>query len=259
MIIKNVINENNKIILEFDNEKIEVSINCWARNYLRKDMDLSDEEINKIKLESRMDLLIEDGLKSLKQMKTEYEIYQYFLKKDSLIADEVLKYFKKRGYVDDLKYAKNYILINKNKKGSKLIEYEMKEKHIDEEIISEALKNYSMEEENDLLEKLIIKELELYKSGSINQFIQKITDKMIKKGFIPLNIKKIVEEDAKILDNIDEGYSLLKDYEIIKRRFEKKYHGHELDNKIMTSLYSKGYKIDDIRKVRGDYYDGKEN
>jgi len=55
------------------------------------------------------------------------------------------------------------------------------------------------------------------------------------------------------LENKVEIDLLKKDYEKIKNRYEKKYEGYQLKQKIYAALTNKGYKYQEIKKVLEDF------
>lgn len=256
--IINVINQKKRVLIVTDEASFEVSLNTWARNYLRKGMIISKEDVARFCEETRFDFLIEDGYAFLKAPKSQRELMEFLQKKDIELANKAFAYFVSRGHVDDLKYANNFVLINRNKKGRNFISNELSNKGIDEEIILEALSNITDDDERELLNSIVIKELSLYHSGSLEGFKQKIINKLIGRGFSIFFVKKIVEENSKILDNIDEGVSAKREYQVLQKRLEKKYQGKDLENRIIGSMLNKGYSMEMIRKVRGDLNESKE-
>ena len=252
MEIINVINQKKRISIVTDDISFDVSLNTWARNYLRKGMIISNDDVSRLCEETRFDFLIEDGHSFLKLPKSQRELLEFLQKKDSELANQAFSYFISKGYVDDLKYSTNFVLVNRNKKGRNFIAHELSKKGVSEDIILEALRNITDEDELELLNSIIIKEFSSYHSGSLEAFKQKIINKLIEKGFSSSFVKKVVEENGKILDNIDEGVSAKRDYLILQKRLEKKYQGRDLENRIFNSMLNKGYSIEMIRKIRGD-------
>ena len=62
-------------------------------------------------------------------------------------------------------------------------------------------------------------------------------------------------DKIKPIDNKNELEKLDKDFIKVKKKYENKYEGRELNNKIITSLKSKGYKYKDINRKLENFYE----
>lgn len=249
MIVTKVKKERNQMLVFFDEKNINISLNCWARNYIREGIELSQDQCNLLLKESELDFLIEDGHEFLKKARSEFELKEFLYKINCDLADEAMDYFISHGYIDDHQFMMSYLLVNKNKKGPVLIRRELTSKGIDSDIIDAEILNLS-DEFDQILEKMIMKELSLYRKGSIKAFVQKVTQKLVDKGFLWEEVKKKVEEKAFLLDNIDEDVSLQGDYECLLNRYSKKYSGIELERKVTSALINKGYNLENIKNKR---------
>ncbi|MCR5419932.1 MAG: RecX family transcriptional regulator [Lachnospiraceae bacterium] len=119
------------------------------------------------------------------------------------IVDEAVKYVKSYGYVDDLRYASNFIAGNRTAKSRKEIMLKLRQKGIEESIIEEAFngEDFDEEEEYKLIQKLILKK---YKKLNFNDpsVRHKICGYMYSKGFsiekVNCILNRISEEDSLI-------------------------------------------------------------
>lgn len=254
-----VVNQSNKVLVVLEDESIYISPNTWARNYIRKDMDISLDDYDRILKESHIDYLIGDSLKFLKSPKTIFETQIFLSKLDSINACYVINYLINKGYLNDEFYTKNFIDLNKNKKGPKLLYDELYNKGVSEEIINNELAFYTLKEEEKNIEKILDKYIKTYHFGSIASFKNKMMNMLLQKGFSLTIIQKMVEESAKILDNRIEEESILKDYDILYKKYQKKYSGKLLDFYVSKGLVNKGYSLSKINKVRGDLNESKED
>ena len=67
------------------------------------------------------------------------------------------------------------------------------------------------------------------------------------------DIAREVTNDLKRKNDKVEQSLLSRDYEKIKSRYEKKYEGYQLKQKIYAALTNKGYKYQEIKKVLEDF------
>ncbi len=259
MIITNVKKLKNHVELYFGDTIHPISYKVWANNYLRRDMEISEEKLEEFLKSSEIDFEIIKAVKLCKSYYSYYGMKRLLETKKYIYVEQVLSYLEANNYVNDSLFAEHFVYVEKNTKGRIYIINALKEMNISDDIIDIALRNYSINEENNLLEKLVIKELSLYRKGSKKSFLYNIINKIISKGFCYENVKIVVEENIEILDNIDEGHSLKNDYLLVKKKWARKYDGYELDQKIMTSLLTKGYSKEKIMKIRGDLHGSKES
>lgn len=116
------------------------------------------------------------------------EIYIKLLQKywEKSVVNKVIEILEEKGILNDLEYAKNYIL---NKKGGrKKVEYELKLKGIDSLILKEALDCYMVEDELEELRKA-------FKKLDKKDDNKKIAS-LMRKGYSYSNIKKIMKDAA---------------------------------------------------------------
>ncbi|MCI5568886.1 MAG: regulatory protein RecX [Candidatus Alectryocaccobium sp.] len=102
-------------------------------------------------VEKAMDLL-------LFKARSEYELRSKLKEKEYPDGeiDEAVKYVRSFGYLNDRKYAEQFVLSNSSKKSISSIRYELKQKHIADEIIEEVLLDVETDEE-DIVYELILK------------------------------------------------------------------------------------------------------
>ncbi|WP_058485406.1 RecX family transcriptional regulator [Defluviitalea phaphyphila] len=109
---------------------------------------------------------------------------------DEAIIEKVIDFLKKYDYVNDEKFAINYVKYYTHTKilGKKKIEYDLKQKGIKQKIIENVLNNIELDELNNAL-KLIEKKCPL-KENIDQKKKQKIYQFLLRKGFSYDVIKK---------------------------------------------------------------------
>lgn len=247
-VIKYTKSKNNtyKILLDNDKELIYYEDVILQTNLLqkRKITEEDIQEMNKINLEYDVYYV---ALKSLKtRFKSIYEMKLFLLKKEypeELITKAIDKLIK-QGYLNDKMYAKSYLneqlLTTSN--GPFKIKRLLEDKKISEEIIKEVLEQFSEEEQITKIAKLIEKKIKANHSKGGIVLKQKIAMDLKNLGY---DISLINNGLSKIDFSQDQEIAK-KEYEKLRRKYEKKYQGEELERIIKSKLYQKGLKIEEM-------------
>lgn len=111
------------------------------------------------------------------------------------VIDKTIEYVKSYGYVDDLRYAENYIKYSINNKSKKQIEILLNQKGISKENIKNAFQSYSELygdiQEEELINKYISKKKYDCNNATVKEK-QKIIAFLYRKGFSLDKIYKVV-------------------------------------------------------------------
>lgn len=185
-----------------DNKKYRLYIDCEYTGIIYKS-DIKRYKLIEGELISKevFDNLIEDTLFRRAKQKalcilergdnTQKQLYDK-LKKTGYsinIIDRTIEYVKSFNYIDDKRFAKNFIRNKISSKSKKQIIFELTQKGIDKEVI-----NILLEQEFDNDEEIAIKKAILKKTSNIDILTyeekQKIASYLYRKGFNSYNIKK---------------------------------------------------------------------
>lgn len=98
------------------------------------------------------------------------------------VIDNTIEYVKKYGYIDDSRYAYNYVNAKSRVKSRKVIMAELKNRGISEEMISQLYCDRSPDEEDLLIQKLLQKKKYNRESASYEEKM-KIKAYLMRKGF----------------------------------------------------------------------------
>lgn len=111
---------------------------------------------------------------------------------------EAMEYVEHFGYINDRRYAENYIMFQKGKRSRKEIIFKLVEKGISKELIQQVLEEDEYEGEDEAIESLIVKKL---KGKSVSEITYEEKNKIIaylgRKGFDLRAIKNVFSK----LDN----------------------------------------------------------
>lgn len=148
---------------------------------------MMDEEEKKA-AKKAMDLL-------LRQDRTEKELSERLYRagySEKAVA-AAMAYVSSFGYINDLRYAANYVSYHKGQRSRKELRYKLMNKGVPKEIIAQALEAYEGEDEYEALENLLRKRL---KGRTVQELELKEKNKIIaylaRKGYSISAIKKVM-------------------------------------------------------------------
>lgn len=136
------------------------------------------EEVRKAK-EKAMRLL-------LQQDRTEKELRDRLYRAgfSETASEAAMQYVSGFGYLDDRRYAENYISFHKGRRSRKEISFKLKNKGVPPEILSMAMEGYEIEDESVAIEHLIQKKIKGQRLSDMEYTqLNKITAYLARKGF----------------------------------------------------------------------------
>jgi|UniRef100_A0A7V3RF01 regulatory protein len=151
-----------------------------------------------MKKEKTLDNAKKDALMLLKvRPRSEWELSNRLLQKgyDDKVIENLIYEMKQKGFINDEKFAKLFAVdeLELKFKGPKYIEYELKELKVDEEIIAKIV--------DEMMEGVDLKELfKLFLKNHPNDSYDKLFQKLVKRGFDPYTVKKLVREISKEME-----------------------------------------------------------
>ena len=178
-------------------------------------------------------------------------MHQFYLYKFLLTYREILRRFEEKGYIDDVKYARSKVTSMKaSLMGERRIIKDLKSKGVDEEIITQVLEELKEEdEETSNAIRYAGKIQHQIKDKSLRKTKMMIAQKLYAQGFT----QEVTQKALQVLnfeDEISEERRVLRQLAMkAKQRYEKKYSGVELRNRVFRYCSSQGFEIDDIYLV----------
>ena len=182
------------------------------------------------------------------RLRCEKEVRTYLSKKnvDKNIIDKVIEKLYKDSYLNDYVYIKSYIndCLNLSDKGPLKIKQELIKLDLDISLIEDTLDSIiSKVDINKRIENIISKKIKLNKDKGSNYLKRKILFSLVNLGYN----KEVI---LSVLNSISFNDSELikKEREKAYNKYSKKYSGYELDLKVKSYLYRKGFNL-------GEYYE----
>ena len=143
----------------------------------------SDEEFDKLKTKVLKYILY--------SKRTEKNIRKKFENEDEIILEDVIEYLKEAGYINDSNYIKKAVaeFINLKNLSLKELEYKLRQKGIEKDIIDDYIYNKEtlLEYEINSAKNLIIKKRNTLEDNEIKQYLSN-------KGYMSETIKIAIEE-----------------------------------------------------------------
>ena len=180
------------------------------------------------------------------RLRCEKEVRTYLSKKnvDKSIIDKVIDKLYKDSYLNDYVYIKSYIndSINLSDKGPLKIKQELINLDLDINLIDETLDTIlSKVDINKRIENIINKKIKVNKDKGSNYLKRKILFSLINLGYN----KEVI---LSVLNSItfNDTDIIKKEKEKAYNKYSKKYSGYELDLKVKSYLYRKGFNIGDM-------------
>lgn len=201
---------------------------------------ITDSLIIELDSENKMYVGYNLALKYLKNKKRSIKEIKNYLEKNGVdnYSCKIIDKLINQGYLNDDDYASSYIKdrINLSNDGPNKIKKFLLDMEIDNDIIDGHLKMFNENLEIERINKIIAKLLIGNKKGDFN-FKLKVKNYLFNLGYNDYVISNCLENVK-----IDDKELREREYQKLYRKYQKKYSGYELENKIKQSLYIKGFR-----------------
>ena len=231
----------NKVVVYFNDEKLELDKEVYPNFYLYEGKDIDKKEYNKIKEFNNVSSLLKYAMRiRSKAIYTEYQISEKLYKKEATKSEVDL--------IDDDAFIEDYVeYYNSLKYGKNKIINKLKDKGIFDEKINKI--NFPIANERRKARAILPRLEKKYDKYSFSQKKQHIYNAYISNGFDNSITSEMIGLIKEPVNNKEELKKLEKDYEKAYLRLSNKYQKKELRQKIMQSLLSKGYRMNDVIHV----------
>lgn len=229
-----------KILLE-DRELI-LHEDLILKNNLLLVKELSEKQIKYLEDENKKYFIYDDALKYLKtKLRSKQEMYRYLEKKeyDKSSVEEVITKLEKQKYLNDEIYIQAYIndKMHLTNDGPYKISKDLQKKNMDMKTISQYIEVFSIELQNEKVEKLIHKAIKTNRNKSKKILKQKITKDLLNLGYS----MDVIQNHLYLLDTVSDEEIKKKEQDKLYAKLSKKYTGAELEYKIKQKMIQKGF------------------
>ena len=241
----------NKVVVSFENEKLELDKEVYPNFYLYEGKEIDKKEYNKIKEFNNVSSFLKYAMRiRSKAVYSEYQIREKLYKKEATKpeVDKVISIMKGYDLIDDNAFIEDYVeYYNSLNYGKNKIINKLKDKGIFEERINKI--NFSISNERKKAKAILPRLEKKYDKYSFSQKKQHIYNAYVSNGFSNDIASEMVALIKEPVNNKEELKKLEKDYEKAYLRLSNKYQKKELKQKIMQALLSKGYRMNDVIRV----------
>ena len=182
-----------------------------------------------------------------KRLRSEKEINIYIDKNNITKTDKekLIKKLKEMNLINDLNFTKAYIndKINLSNIGIDKIKSELLNHNISSDIIDNELNKIDNNLIKEKLKKLIIKKTKNSKYAGY-KLKYKVVNELINLGYDKNQILEIYDTIS-----VENTENIKTEYDKLYKKLSYKYSGKELERKIKTKLYNKGFNIDEINNI----------
>ncbi len=159
---------------------------------------LTTQELKKIKSNSELDKTYNRALYYLQYgPRTEFQMKNYLLQKGfgQEYIERVIQKLIDNNYLNDLEYAKNFIIEKQTIKLKSIsyIKAHLKKRGIQNEIINKSIEDLDNQDQHEIIKILINKK---YKQNSKLHDKQKMTQYLLRQGFIYNDVSKAIKESG---------------------------------------------------------------
>ena len=229
--------------IELDNKKnIIIHEDLILKHDLLLKKKLSKQELKSVLDENSIYLAYNKALRSLTTKMRCIKDIKELLSKDEVddnIIEDVVTKLVNQGYLDDKKYCIAYIndRINLSMDGPLKIINSLKNNNIKEEYISDAIKVFTKEIEEERIKKIINKSISKNDKNGSALLKQKIQISLFNLGYSQECIYSCLND---FQYNDEEIYK--KEYDKLYKKLSQKYSGNELEYRIKQKMYQKGFR-----------------
>ena len=178
-----------------------------------------------------------------KKVRSEKEIREYLAKNeiDKQIIDDTINLVKKDGYINDSTYCEMFIndkmLLSND--GPLKIKDELLKKGIEEYTINKKITIFNDELQKEKIKKIIDKQVKTNRNKSNYVLKNKILTYLSNLGYEKKNIMLILSNT-----NLKSDSEIFKkEYDKLYKKLSRKYSGDELEYKIKSKMYAKGFNV----------------
>lgn len=155
---------------------------------------MSDSEENKRAAEKAMNLLLSQD-RTKKELSD--RLYRAGFSESAVLY--AVSYVESFGYIDDRRYASNYLSFHKGDRSRKELRYKLMNRGVPQEIIAEVFMEYEAEDESLALRRQLAKKL---RGRSLKEMEYKDREKVIaylaRKGYAISMIRRVMQDEDEI-------------------------------------------------------------
>ncbi|MBP3399454.1 MAG: RecX family transcriptional regulator [Erysipelotrichaceae bacterium] len=235
--------------------KVLMSIDNYMSMNLRLNSVITPEQLQEIQSMEAEVKVYQAALRKLAvKDRTRKEMYDWLTNETECsieVINNIIERLEERGYIDDVKYARSAVTSMKaSLMGERRIFKNLKSKGISVETIDEVIAELAEEDEETANAIRYAQKIQRQiKDKSLRKTKMLIAQKLYSQGYSQENAQRALNT-LDFEDEIQDERKILKELaQKAKIRYEKKYTGVELRNRVFRYCSSQGFEMDDIYLV----------
>lgn len=235
--------------------KVLLSLDTYMSMNLRLNSVVTPEMLQEITEKEGQVKIYQDALRKLAvKDRTRKEMYDWLTKETDLdiaVINEMIERLEEKGYIDDVKYAKSAVTsMMASMMGHRRIFKNLKAKGVSVETIDQVMAELAREDEESLNAIHYAEKIQRQiKEKSVRKTKMLIAQKLYAQGYSQEDTQRALNA-LDFEDEAQDERKVLKNLAIkAKSRYEKKYSGVELRNRVFRYCSSQGFEMDDIYLV----------
>ncbi|MFA5560279.1 MAG: RecX family transcriptional regulator [Acholeplasmataceae bacterium] len=239
-----VLKKNKTWFLVDDDNEIKLDADTMIKYRLKNGDTVNLETWKNMLLDNSYFLALSTAYQILKWRKTGFELKESLAKKQfpESVIKQVLHKVTEQKFIDDEQYIKDYIEAKKYQYGPKMMMSKLEQKGLEKPLIVKNLKI----DEREIVSHLVPKVLKKKTNKTKKQIIQSTRQHFYAKGFSLEIIDQILYEESQSLV-VDTKVLLEKAYTSLIRKLKQTENRHELREKIVQKLLTKGFTYEEIK------------
>lgn len=231
---------------------LEVHEDLIIKHGLRKGLPIPDVKLRELDDETEAHQVYQSALNYISyRMRSRKEVQIHLERKDypKKHIFKVLDRLVEDNWIDDQAFAEAYVRSKKSltSKGPSVIRQDLFKKGISEELIHQALTQYSEDDEREQALQFAEKKQKAWQGRSVQEQKQKLLQTLMQKGYSSEVSRQVADQLTVHYDTDVEWTALLKQGEKALYKYKNET-GYERKIKIKQFLYRKGFQTDMIEK-----------
>lgn len=229
--------------------------------HLYKGLHLTEEMISQLTFEDAIQKIYHQVIRYLSyRMRTEKEIRDYLQQKnvDESIIERMIDRLTNERLINDEEFANMFVRsrMRTSTKGPNLIKQELMVKGVDSQKASQALQQFTYDEQLKRAQKIVHKRLRKSSKHSFQKQLYQTKAALERNGYEADVIRTVIDEATSLMDYKKEWHAIKHQGEKLSRKLQAKNSEADFHQKMKEGLYRKGFTIDMIQqylKERGDH------
>ncbi|MCK9471210.1 MAG: RecX family transcriptional regulator [Bacilli bacterium] len=241
-----------KYRVETTENKYSFSEETIIKYSIFKGKELEKDELALIEAEENKNSLMNKAINYLSyQARSVNEVRKYLIDKECSLelAEVIIENIQNLGYLDDEALVNSLLdYVMRTRKGPRVLEEKLKQKMLDEDLISSTVRKYDYMKEEMVIEELLDNILPRYRNYPLKKQKLLLYQKLLRDGFST----EIITSNINSIEYIDESDEEL-EKELTKQINKYEVIDYKIRSQIISKLMNKGYEYSKIIELLNNF------